>query len=88
MGAAHNFNLVILIQVSNETPDVKTLILTSDFRVAQQIEDFLFLGTDALLTRMATKTILAENISEKRREFKNVGKGKKSATSTITIVDR
>jgi hypothetical protein len=38
--------------------------------VSQQIEDFLYIGTDALLTRMVTKTILAEHFPE-RREFKH-----------------
>jgi hypothetical protein len=62
--------------------------LTSDFRVAQQIEDFLYLGSEALLTRMVTKTILADNLPEKRREFKHVGRGKKSSSVVTTIVDR
>ena len=38
--------------------------------MSQQIEDFLYIGTDALLTRMVTKTILAEHFPE-RREFKH-----------------
>ena len=64
------------------------MILTSDFRVAQQIEDFLFLGSEALLNRMVTRTILSEHLPEKRREFKHVGKGKKTSTTVTTISDR
>ena len=74
------------MQLGDELCEEKILILTSDGRVAQQVEDFLYLGADALLTRMVTKTILAEHFPEKR-EFKHKGRGKKT-TNVVTISDR
>lgn len=72
---------------SDELSEDKILIFTSDQRVANQVEDFLFLGSEALLTRMINRTLMQESLPE-RRHFKHPGQGKKGQLQTLTISDR
>lgn len=66
----------------DEISENKILILTSDHRVARQVEDFLFIGAEALLTRMINRTLLQDSLPE-RKHFNQRGQA-----PILTISDR